>query len=145
MCTSAGSKLNKGELRPTSPLEPTWDLTETGNNAWIICSAGFNWNNVSQSKCDHTLSVLWTAKMDCLLYKQISYGSHVSHIQKKMGQFSILTACSLSCPHCALLLCSLLCILYNQNTPLTMSRPKWEEMRSVSAHLQHDDVVISGA
>lgn len=53
--------------------------------------------------------------------------------------------CLHSRSHHALLPRSQFCARYDQNTPLTMSRAKWEEMSAVSAYLQHDDAVISRA
>lgn len=79
------------------------------------------------------LSITWDVFSLCLSF--IENNRPILHLED-----------TLTCtpPH-ALLPCSQRCTHHDQNTPLTMSRPNWEEMGTVSAHLQHDDAIISGA
>lgn len=82
-----------------------------------------------------------------LIWTQHWRGSSVLCLSKIIGQFLHLEVLFPVFPHLhhPLLPCKHLCTHYDQNTVPTMSQPKWEEMSTVSAPLQHDDAVISEA
>lgn len=98
----------------------------------------------------HSQAVTWTHPRPArnrhkIKRQQFSRGFCPLSLEENNGLILHLMPCLHSRSHHALLPRSQLCARYDQNTPLTMSRAKWEEMSAVSAYLQHDDAVISRA
>lgn len=132
-------KLNKGELWRVSgvDMQPQITAKQRATLAWVSRAR----IRETESECVHTCTTETTKMMllvnkPCLLSPSLMYRNK----KKVCVRRPRLTFTPPSCCYAAVRSRT----NYDQNTPLTTSWCKWEEMKAVSARLQRHDAVISG-